>query len=92
MKRELNAVCRRDFLKNTGRVAVASALAGVVVPPVHAVENNTIQMALVGCGGRGSGAAGDALRTKNKGPIKLVALEKEGSSMLRGLAKFEIKG
>jgi len=74
MKRELNATCRRDFLKNTGCAVAASALAGVVVPPVHAAENNTIQVALVGCGGRGSGAAGDALGTNHKGPIKLVAL------------------
>ena len=74
MKPEVNTTCRRDFLKNTGRAVAASALAGVVVLPVHAAENNTIQVALVGCGGRGSGAAGDALRTNNKGPIKLVAL------------------
>ena len=29
---------RREFLKNTGRIAAASALAGVVVPRVHAAE------------------------------------------------------
>jgi hypothetical protein len=28
---------------------------------VHAAENNTIQVALVGCGGRGTGAAVNAL-------------------------------
>jgi predicted dehydrogenase len=66
-------VSRREFLKNTGRVAAASALAAGVVPYVHAAENNTIQLALVGCGGRGTGAAADALNTRG-GPIKLVAL------------------
>jgi predicted dehydrogenase len=64
---------RREFLKTTGTVAAASALAGVAVPSVHAGEENTIQVALVGCGGRGTGAAANALSTKS-GPIKLVAM------------------
>src|ERR1051325_8788504 len=64
---------RRQFLTNTGRMAGASALAGVALPPVHAAENNTIQLALIGCGGRGTGAAENALTVKN-GPIKLVAM------------------
>ena len=64
---------RREFLKSTGRIAAASALAGIAIPRVHAAEDNTIQVALIGCGGRGSGAAGDALSVKN-GPIKLVAM------------------
>src|SRR5438105_10271419 len=64
---------RRDFLKTTGQVATASALAGVAVPAVHAAEDNTIRVALVGCGGRGTGAAGNALSTK-AGPVKLVAM------------------
>jgi predicted dehydrogenase len=64
---------RREFFKNTGRIAAATALAGVVVPRVHAAENNTIQVALIGCGGRGTGAAADALSVKH-GPIKLVAM------------------
>jgi len=64
---------RREFLKSTGRIAAASALAAGVVPSIYAGENNTIKVALVGCGGRGTGAASDALSVKN-GPIKLVAL------------------
>src|ERR1700693_5278730 len=64
---------RREFLKSTGRIAAASALAGAVIPHVHAAENNTIQVALVGCGGRGTGAAVNALSVTN-GPIKLVAM------------------
>ena len=64
---------RRTFLKTTGQVAATSALAGVAVPSVHAAESNTIQVALVGCGGRGTGAAANALATKS-GPIKLVAM------------------
>jgi predicted dehydrogenase len=64
---------RREFLKTTGQVAAASALSGVAVPSVHAGEDNTIQVALVGCGGRGTGAAVNALSTKC-GPIKVVAM------------------
>src|ERR1043165_7683600 len=64
---------RREFIKNTGKLAAASALAGVALPHVHAAENNTIQVALVGCGGRGTGAAENALSVK-EGPIKLVAM------------------
>ena len=68
-----SSVSRRDFLKNTGRVAAATTLVASMVPRVHAGENNTIQAVLIGCGGRGSGAAGDAMSAKN-GPIKLVAM------------------
>ncbi len=64
---------RREFLKNTGRVAGAAMVAAGTVPRVHAAESNTIQIALVGCGGRGTGAAADALSTQS-GPIKLVAM------------------
>jgi predicted dehydrogenase len=64
---------RREFLQTTGLAAAGSALAGVAIPAVHAAENNTIQVALVGCGGRGTGAARDALSTR-QGPIKLVAM------------------
>ena len=64
---------RREFLKTTGTIVAASTLAGAAIPQVHAAENNTIQVALVGCGGRGGGAAGNALSVQG-GPIKLVAL------------------
>src|SRR5687768_8424328 len=68
-----NAPTRREFLKDSGAIVAATALAGIVLPKVHAAENNTIQVALVGCGGRGTGAASDALSVKN-GPVKLVAM------------------
>jgi predicted dehydrogenase len=63
---------RRDFLKNTGRVAAASALAGIVIPRVHAAGSDAIKIALIGCGGRGTGAAANALSTKAN--VKLVAM------------------
>ena len=73
---------RREFLKHTGQLAAASALAGVALPHVHAAGSDTIQVALIGCGGRGTGAAANALSTKG-GPIKLVALADVFESKLR---------
>jgi len=45
---------RRDFLKSTGQAAAVSALAAAMVPHVHAAEDNTIRVAPIGCGGRGT--------------------------------------
>ena len=70
---QTGATSRRQFLTRTSRVAGVSALAGVTLPHVHAAENNTVQLALIGCGGRGTGAAVNALSVKN-GPTKLVAM------------------
>ena len=62
MNQHLNQpTSRREFLENTGRFAAASALAGLVLPHVHAAEDNTIRLALIGCGGRGSGAVANAM-------------------------------
>ncbi len=66
-------VSRRDLLKTSGKIAVASAFVGMAVPQVYAGEGNNIQLAAVGCGGRGTGAMENALSVKN-GPIKLVAM------------------
>jgi len=64
---------RREFLKNSGRLAATSALVGAIGPRIYAGEDNTISVALVGCGGRGTGAASEALSVKN-GPTRLVAM------------------
>jgi predicted dehydrogenase len=70
---ESSNLSRRELGKRVGQIAAASALAGIAIPAVHASENSTIQVALIGCGGRGTGAAGDALRAKGVRP-KLVAM------------------
>ena len=70
---ESSATMRREFVKQSGRVAAAGSLLSMALPRVHAGEDNTIQVALVGCGGRGTGAAANALSAKS-GPIKLVAM------------------
>ncbi|MBL6724219.1 MAG: Gfo/Idh/MocA family oxidoreductase [Rubripirellula sp.] len=63
---------RRDFIKNTGKVAAAGSLLASAAPRVHAAENNSIRVVLIGCGGRGTGAALNCLSVEN-GPT-LVGL------------------
>ncbi|MEZ6098384.1 MAG: Gfo/Idh/MocA family oxidoreductase [Pirellulaceae bacterium] len=56
--------------------SVASALSAVTIPRVFAQEganSSTIQLAIVGCGGRGTGAVADALHVTNA-PTQLVAM------------------
>ena len=65
---------RREFMKTAGKAAALTALAAPSIPFVHAAGDETIQAALVGCGGRGTGAIADALATRPLGPIKLVAM------------------
>ncbi len=68
-----NQANRRTFIKAAG---AASVLTGVATPHVFAAEGSgsgTIQVALIGCGGRGTGAAADALHVTNA-PLKLVAM------------------
>jgi len=64
---------RREFLAGSGQVVAGSVLAGSVLSRAYAGENNTIRLALVGCGGRGSGAVANALSSKT-GPVKLIAM------------------
>lgn len=65
---------RRTFLKAAGATAAATTLASNAISArAFAAEDNTIQVALVGCGGRGTGAATNALSVDN-GPIKMVAM------------------
>ncbi len=84
---------RREFLKTTARVAAGAALAGAVARPGYVAENNTIKIALVGCGGRGTGAAANALSTQ--GPTQLYAMSdffadrlESSMSNLNAQAKF----
>src|SRR5215204_3258792 len=68
-----NNTTRRDFVKQTSLVA-----GGLLVMPVLSKANffsgadDAIKIALVGCGGRGTGAATQALLSKQN--VKLVAM------------------
>jgi myo-inositol 2-dehydrogenase/D-chiro-inositol 1-dehydrogenase len=65
---------RRDFVKSSTAAAVAAATASSLVIPrsVHAAESNTLKVGLIGCGGRGGGAAVNALHADAN--AKIVAL------------------
>lgn len=66
---------RRQFIGNSGRVASVGALAGLTLPIVHGKSSDVTKLALVGCGGRGTGAASNALSVSQaNGPTKLVAM------------------
>ena len=69
---------RRKFIAQAGAIAAATSIATAKTraqesPAVNVSEDNTIRLALIGCGGRGSGAVVDALSVDN-GPIQLVAM------------------
>ncbi len=64
--------CRRRFLSRSGKLLAGTGLLSALSPRAYAGEENTIKLALIGCGGRGTGAAANALSTK--GPTRLVAM------------------
>jgi predicted dehydrogenase len=64
---------RRQILKASGSLAAGALLPNFAFGNVHNLSDDTIQVALVGCGGRGGGAAANAMVTKS-GPVKLVAM------------------
>ncbi|NLF08719.1 MAG: Gfo/Idh/MocA family oxidoreductase, partial [Pirellulaceae bacterium] len=63
---------RRRFFQQSGGALTAATLAAAISTRAFAGEDNTIPIALIGCGGRGSGAAANALSTN--GPAKLAAM------------------
>ena len=66
-------VTRRNFIQTTSIAAGGAVLGGLSVErAAHAAGSDDLKIALIGCGGRGSGAASQALSTK--GNIKLVAM------------------
>lgn len=87
----ITTTSRRDFLKTSGRLAAVSALAGAAVPAVHAAGSDTIQLALIGCGGRGGGAVRDAFGVKGAS-VKLVAMADVFENRLKGSYEGLSKG
>src|SRR5947207_14642661 len=82
-------VSRRSFLKTSSTAAAGGALLGAL--PVErfalgASPGDTLRVALIGCGGRGSGAADPSLSTTGGGTLVPVGdalhdrLDRRGSS------------
>jgi myo-inositol 2-dehydrogenase / D-chiro-inositol 1-dehydrogenase len=71
----LTGVSRRDFVKTSAAVVgslVAVPYAADASPSAYYSSDDEIKIGLIGCGGRGTGAAVQALSTKQN--IKLVAM------------------
>jgi predicted dehydrogenase len=91
-------ITRRSFLQTTSVAAGGAVLGGLSLERgAHAQGSDTVKIALVGCGGRGSGAAAQALATE--GNVKLVAMADAFSNRLdnsykelaaRNSAKMEV--
>lgn len=72
--------CRREFLNDGSKLAVAGAAAGALVTPnlavaksAHIAGSDTIRLGLIGCGGRGTGASIQAMNTES-GNVELAAM------------------
>ncbi len=63
---------RRDFLKTSTVLGGALATGLGAVPTVHAAGDDTIKIGLIGCGGRGTGAAQNAVEAADN--VKIVAM------------------
>jgi predicted dehydrogenase len=73
---------RRQFLKISGAVAVGSLLAGPLSPHPFAQNTDTLRVGLIGCGGRGTGAANQALHADPN--VVLTAMGDAFSDRLQG--------
>jgi predicted dehydrogenase len=69
------------MMATAGGVALGTL---AISPYLHAAGSETVQVALVGCGGRGTGAAENALRTVKQGPIKITAMADVFQDRLNG--------
>ncbi len=80
---------RRTFLKTGSAAMAGGALLGSLSAErfAHAAGSDELKVALVGCGGRGGGAADQALSTYQLGPLKLVAMADVHEDRLQGTLK-----
>jgi predicted dehydrogenase len=73
---------RRDFAKTSAAAALSTGLVGITTPRAHAAGSDVIKVGLIGCGGRGTGAAVQAL-TADSG-VHLTALGDAFKDRLEG--------
>lgn len=85
-KANVSSGTRREFLRLSGMAAAASTFSGAAIPHVHAGGDSVIKLALIGCGGRGGGAVGNALSAPG-GPVKLFAMADLFADRLAGSHK-----
>ena len=89
IEKSVQSDSRRNFIKKSSMLVAGGAVAGqlAMARSAHAFGSDEIKIGLVGCGGRGTGAAGQAMNTE--GATKLVAVADafpdKVASTLRGL-------
>ena len=80
---------RRQFLATSSTAVIGSGLSASMVPNVHVHGREEIRVALVGCGGRGTGAVAQIFNTK--GVTRLVAVadvfEQKAKNAVKNLTK-----
>ena len=76
---------RRRFIRNAAAIAGASALTNVKFSSVHAAGDSTIRFCVIGCGGRGKGAAEQIMNSPH--PTKLVAMADAFGDKVEGCLK-----
>ena len=86
-----SATSRREFLKQTSAFAATSALAGIALPHVHAAENHTLQLALVGCGDGKPAAHFNATDITGAAFGRTLALKDAASGEARRLESYRGK-
>lgn len=86
---------RREFIKASSAVAVGAGLAATfgVIPAVHAQGSGAINVALIGCGGRGTAAAMNAMQADPDNRLTVMAdmfpdqLERSKNSLTKQLGQ-----
>jgi len=74
---------RRDFIRTSTVAAVGTAVAAnFSTPAVHAAGRDSIRVGLVGCGGRGTGAAENCARSADN--VTIVAMADAFESQVKG--------
>ena len=73
---------RRSFLKTTATASAGLLATGLRVPGAFAAGSDTLKVGLIGCGGRGTGAAKDCLSAAPG--VKIVALADAFADRMEG--------
>ena len=93
---KIEAASRRNFIKTAAVASAGAAAANSLgfAPSVFAAGDDTIRVGLIGCGGRGTGAASQALASESR--VKLVSMgdvfEDRLQSSLKSLKSIEGMG
>src|SRR3954464_11732924 len=95
MPTDNSATTRRDFLKTSTAIAAGATLASTLVVPraVHAGSSEKMRIGLIGCGGRGTGAAENALNASPENVLVAVGggFSDFAETCLAGLKRKPIK-